>query len=141
MKNIFTTILLFLAGSFYLNSCGKAEDIISPTHYSRVPRVVNLSISYNTTSTGKYRVMINWAVESTNNLKDFEIYRSVNNSNYFFLFGGIINLNYVDSSLANTSDYSLAYFVQAVIFLHTNQHVLNKLSAIPKKCRNRKDKN
>ena len=111
MKNIFTTILLFLAGSFYLNSCGKAEDIISPTHYSRVPRAVNLSISYDTTSTGQYRVMINWGVENMNNLKDFEIYRSVNSSNYFFLVGGIANLNYVDSTLANTSDYSLAYFV------------------------------
>src|SRR3972149_9366019 len=111
MKNIFTTILLFLAGSFYLTSRGVAVDIISPTHYSRVPRAVNLSISYDTTSTGKYLVMINWAVESTNNLKDFEIYRSVNNSNFFFLFGGMTSANYVDSSLTNTSDYSLAYFV------------------------------
>ena len=59
--------------SLYLISCGKAEDIISPTHYSRVPRPVNLSISYDTTSTGKYRIVINWNVESNTNLKDFEI--------------------------------------------------------------------
>ena len=111
MKNIFTAFLLILAAALHLNSCGKAEDIITPTHYSHVPRAVNLSISYDTTSTGKYRVMINWTAESTNNLKDFEIYRSVNSSNYFFLVGGITNLNYVDSILANTSDYSLAYFV------------------------------
>lgn len=97
--------------SLYLNSCGKAEDIISPSHYSRVPRPVNLSISYDTTTTGKYRVRINWAVESTTNLKDFEIYRSINNSNYFFLNGGIVINSYVDSSLSNTSDNSLAYFV------------------------------
>jgi hypothetical protein len=111
MRNIFTTFLLILAGSLYLNSCGKPEDIISPAHYSRVPRAVNLSVSYDTSATGKYRVNINWSVANTNNLKDFEIYRSINNAGYFFLVGGITALNYIDSSLANTSDYSLAYFV------------------------------
>ncbi len=111
MKHGFIVFLLILAGSFYLISCGKAEDVISPTHYARVPRPVNLSISYDTTSTGYYRVMINWAVENTNNLKDFEIYRSVNSGNFFFLIGGMTSTNYIDSSLINTSNYSLAYFV------------------------------
>ena len=112
MKNIFTAFLLILAATLHLNSCGKAEDIITPTHYSRVPRAVNLSISYDTTSTGKYRVMINWTAETTNNLKDFEIYRSINKSNFFFLSGGITTTKYIDSSNAGTVDsLNLAYFV------------------------------
>lgn len=110
MKYTFLSIFsIFL--SFLVFSCGDAEDVVSPTHYSRVPRPVNLSASFDTTSTGKYRVIINWAVESTNNLKDFEIYRSIDNSNFFFLFGGMTSTSYIDSTLANTKDYSLAYFV------------------------------
>lgn len=111
MKNIFTTFLVILTVILYLNSCGKAEDILTPSHYLRVPRAVNLTISYDTSATGKYRVILGWGVESTNNLKDFEIYRSVNNSNYFFLTGGITLTNFMDSSLSNTSDYSLGYFI------------------------------
>jgi len=107
-----TIIFIFmLSGSLYLISCGKAEDIISPTHYSRVPRPVNLSVNYDTTSTGMYRVNINWTVESTNNLKDFEIYRSINTGTFFFLSGGINSTNFIDSTLSNTDDYSLAFFV------------------------------
>jgi hypothetical protein len=112
MKNIFTSFLMIFTFSLYLSSCGKAEDIISPTHYSRVPRPVNVSISYDTTTTGKYRVMISWQVESTTNLKDFEIYRSINKSNFFFLIGGITTTKYIDSSNAGTVDsLNLAYFV------------------------------
>lgn len=110
MKNI-SLIIFLLTSAVLIYSCGKADDIITPTHYSRVSKPINLTASYDTTSTGKYRVMINWGVENTNNLKDFEIYRSVNNSNFFFLFGGMMSTNYIDSSLVNTSDYSLAYFV------------------------------
>lgn len=111
MRNIFTTFVLILLAALYLISCGKAEDVVSPSHYTRVPRAENLSVGYDTSATGKYRVSINWSVASNNNLKDFEIYRSINNASYFFLVGGVTDLNYIDSSLANTSDYSLAYFI------------------------------
>jgi len=111
MKKNSIIIITMLMGSLYLFSCSKAEDIISPTHYTRVPRPVNLSISYDTTSTGNYRVNINWTVESTNNLKDFEIFRSTNDAAFFFLSGGINSTNYIDTTLSNANDYTLSYFV------------------------------
>lgn len=93
-------------------SCGKADDIITPTHYSRVPRPINLTASFDTTSTGKYRVSINWVVESIENLKDYEIYRGINNGSLFFLFGGIYSTSYTDSTLSTSTDsLKLAYFV------------------------------
>ncbi|NWF87911.1 MAG: hypothetical protein HXY50_00450 [Ignavibacteriaceae bacterium] len=111
MKNIILSISL-LFSTLLILSCGEAEDIITPTHYSRVPRPTNLSISFDTTSTGKYRVQINWQVNSTENLKDFEIYRSVNNGGFFFLFGGITSTSYVDSTNSKATDsLKLAYFV------------------------------
>jgi len=114
MKNIFPLIILLIS-AFLIASCGEAEDIITPSHYTRVPRPINLSISFDTTSTGKYQVAINWQVENTNNLKDFEIYRSVNSGNFFFLFGGIISTNYVDSSISKSSDsLNLAYFINGI---------------------------
>ncbi len=111
MKNIFITIVLLLLTSFYI-SCNKPEEIISPSHESRVPRPTSLSVSYDTSATGKYRVSINWGVNNTNNLKDFEIYRSVNNANFFFLSGGITGYHFVDSSYTTITDsIKLAYFV------------------------------
>lgn len=105
-----TSLALFVM--FFFISCNKAEDIINPTHYARVPRAVNLSVSYDTTNTSKYKITLNWGVESTYNLKDFEIYRSTNQINYFFLVGGITATNYVDSSLSITNDtLKLGYFV------------------------------
>lgn len=98
------TILFFI-------SCGEPEELVNPTHYARVPRAVNLSASYDTTATGKYRIMLSWGVTGTENLKDFEIHRSVNNANFFFLTGGIVSTNYIDSSLSNTRNYTLAYFI------------------------------
>lgn len=112
MKNISLVFLVLLIGSLIIISCGEAEDIISPSHYSRVPRAVNLTASYDTSATGKYRVRINWLVESTNNLKDFEIYRSVNSGNFFFLSGGLTVTNFTDSSYSNTTDsLDLAYYI------------------------------
>lgn len=112
MKNIFLILLVLIIGSLNIISCGEAEEIISPSHYSRVPRAVNLTASYDTSATGKYRVSINWSAESSNNLKDFEIYRSVNSGNFFFLSGGITVTNFIDSSYSNTTDsLDLAYYV------------------------------
>lgn len=111
MKKFLTIFSFSLFTFFFFISCGEPEELISPTHYARVPRAVNLTASYDTTATGKYRIILTWNVTITENLKDFEIYRSVNNANFFFLTGGILSTNYIDSSLSNTSDYTLAYFI------------------------------
>ena len=111
MKNI-SLIIFLISSAILIYSCGKADDIITPTHYSRVPRPINLTVSFDTTSTGKYRVRINWEVESTDNLKDYEIYRGINNGSLFFLFGGINSTSYIDSTLSSSTDsLKLAYFV------------------------------
>lgn len=111
MKNISLVIILVMS-AVLVYSCGKADDIITPTHYSRVPRPINLTASFDTTSTGKYRVSINWVVESIENLKDYEIYRGINNGSLFFLFGGIYSTSYTDSTLSTSTDsLKLAYFV------------------------------
>lgn len=111
MKKFLLIFSFALFTIFFFIKCGQPEELISPTHYSRVPRAVNLTASYDTTETGKYRIMLSWGVTGTENLKDFEIYRSVNNANFFFLTGGIVSTNFIDSSLANTSDYTIAYFI------------------------------
>lgn len=111
MKKLYI-LLSFASIIFLAESCGNAEEIITPSHYSRVPRPVNLSANYDTTSSGKYRIFLSWNVESTNNLKDFEIYRSVNSNNFFFLVGGIISTSYIDSTLSNSTDsLKVAYYV------------------------------
>ena len=112
MKNIYKLFPLLIIISIFVSSCGKADDIIEPTHALRVPRASNLVTSFDTTSTGFYRVKISWIVASTNNLKDFEIYRKKNDEKFFFLSGGITSTNFVDSSLSNKTDsVKLFYYV------------------------------
>ena len=112
MNRYYKYLPIFTITLMLIISCNNPEEIITPTHYSRVPRAVNLSVSYDTSAVGTYRVVLNWAVESTTNLKDFEIYRNLDQAGFFFLIGGITSTSYIDSSLSNSSDsLNISYFV------------------------------
>ena len=57
-------------------SCSDPEPLISPTHFNRVPRPVNITALSDTTVTGKFKITLNWSVNSEENLKDFSILRA-----------------------------------------------------------------
>lgn len=82
MKNKLT--LLFTACCLFFFACDDPKDVISATHYTRVPKASNLSFTYDTTVTGLHAVTISWNASSTLNLKNFEIYKAVNKPLTFF---------------------------------------------------------
>lgn len=99
-------LLLLTILSILILSCSKTEDLISPYHYSIIPKVTNLRIvSVDTTFTGKRRVVMGWEMADTSNLKFFEIYRSQKNpDNYRIIVSNYKNFIYADSSLPTFTD-------------------------------------
>ncbi len=100
---IFSLLLTFL---FVLNSCSKTEDLITPYHYSIIPKVTNLKVdSVYMTFTERQAVKFSWSIPDTSGLRFFEIYRSQKNpDNYRILASNYKSYVYVDSTLPSYTD-------------------------------------
>lgn len=109
MKKI-TVIFLF---TFILVSCSKTEDLISPYHYSVIPKVTNFKLdAIDTTFTGKRRVRISWELQDTSNLRYFEIYRSQKNpDNYKIIVSNYRQFSFADSVLPTINDSLKLYYL------------------------------
>ncbi len=96
---IFVLILL-IAG------CSKTEDLISPYHFSIIPKVTNFKlVAVDTTFTGKRRVVMSWEMPDTSNLRYFEIYRSQKNpDNYKIIVSNYQRYVFADSALPTITD-------------------------------------
>lgn len=85
MKQIF--IVSALLGLLYLG-CESERGLITATHNDRVPEIINLSYSVDTNASSQKVITIRWAYDSvkygTNriqaNLRDWEVYRSANDT-------------------------------------------------------------
>ncbi len=108
------TTLKFLPAFFLITilllSCTEPEEIISPTHYSRVPRPQNLSATVDTTDSGTKRVSISWTVPTTENLRNFELYRAKNINISFASRVITEELSFVDTNFV-AADSVAFYFV------------------------------
>lgn len=80
MKKNFIFVLFF---SLILIACSEKEEIISPTHYDRVPKPNWGTINVDTTATGKLSITLNWSVSSPEKVRDYDLYRAVNNPTSF----------------------------------------------------------
>jgi len=112
MNKYFTISLIFFL--FWFNGCEKSEELISPYHYSILPKPSSFKIiTADTSSTGIWRVRMSWTMSDTTNLKNFEVLRSIKNSNAFKVIqSGYTNYTFVDSSLpAFTDSVKLFYKV------------------------------
>ena len=113
MLKVFTFIgALFLL--ILIGSCSSPEEIIQPTHFTRVPVPVNLSAVADTTVTGKIRVRLSWSVPSTTNLKNFEIFRAslTKQSRYFPLIPTVTTTTFVDSfAVTFTDTFKVFYYI------------------------------
>jgi len=111
-KVIKVSIFIFLV--FLAASCGSPEEIIQPTHFTRVPTPTGLSAVTDTTVTGKIKVTINWSVPSTQNLRNFEVYRAslTQSSRYFPLIPIVTTTTFVDSfSVTFTDTFKVFYYI------------------------------
>lgn len=109
MKKIFLVVIL---ATIYI-SCSKTEDLISPYHYSIIPKVTNFKVdAIDTTFTGKRRIRMSWELADTSNLRYFEVYRSQKNpDNYKIIVSNYRALSFADSALPTINDSLRLYYL------------------------------
>jgi len=110
--HIYIVSLIFAA---LIISCSDPEPLISPTHFNRVPRPVNITALSDTTVTGKFKITLNWSVNSEENLKDFSILRAfqIKKTNQVTFNATTLNYTkttYADSAIINFSDTLWVYY-------------------------------
>jgi hypothetical protein len=102
---IATVLLLIILG------CDKPQDILTPTHFSRVPQGYDLSATVDTTVTGKYRISLKWKADDMTNLRTFEVYRAFGAPLTFsVLQPAVTTTAYVDSFAASITDTLNLYY-------------------------------
>ena len=83
MRRLTPTFVCLLAIFLYLEleGCAKPEDLITPTHLTRVPEVLRLQGTIGTTPTGKRQLLITWEYDSLNtNIRSWDITRNINDT-------------------------------------------------------------
>lgn len=68
---------------FYLFSegCTEPEDLVSPTHFTRVPKVLRFQGAVGVTPTGKRLVLLTWEYDTLNtNIRSWDVTRSVSDT-------------------------------------------------------------
>jgi hypothetical protein len=70
-------ILLYLL----LEGCTKPEDLLTPTHLTLVPKVLNLRGTIGVTPTGKRQLLIKWEYDTlSTNIRSWDITRNINDT-------------------------------------------------------------
>ncbi len=113
--NFVKRYIVLLFSAILLVGCGDPEPLIAPTHFTRVPRPVDLAAISDTTVTGKHKITLNWSVPTEENLKDFSVSRAFQIDPSVKITFSTIALNYtkttyVDSALINFSDSLMIYY-------------------------------
>jgi len=129
MKRLILTtfvILLLIIG------CTKTEDLISPYHFSVIPKVTNFKVNaIDTTLTGKRRVVMSWEMPDTSNLRFFEIYRSQKNpDNFRIIVSNYRNFDFADSALPTMADSIRLFYIVYPIGTKTDLRTGTKVSFI-----------
>jgi hypothetical protein len=73
---------LFIIFSYLLiEGCTEPEDLIAPTHFTRVPKVLNLQGTISFTATGKRQLLVTWEFDTLSaNIRSWDITRSINDT-------------------------------------------------------------
>lgn len=72
-----TSIFLYLL----VQGCTEPQDLITPTHFTRVPKVLNLQAAIGLTVSGKRLVLVTWEYDISNaNVRSWDITRSLNDT-------------------------------------------------------------
>lgn len=124
-------LFLFVIMTF-LVGCSKTEDLMSPYHFSIIPKVTNFKlVAVDTTFTGKRRVVMSWDIPDTTNLRYFEIYRSQKNpDNYKIIVSNYQNYVFADSALPAITDSLRLYYLVFPIGTKTDIRTGVKVSFI-----------
>jgi hypothetical protein len=129
MKKIKVLILIL---AIIIVGCSKTEDLISPYHFTVIPKVTNLKVdAVDTTRTGKRRVIMSWQMPDTTNLRYFEIFRSQKNpDNYKIIVSNYQSFVFADSALPIITDSLRLFYLVYPIGTKTDIRTGTKVSFI-----------
>lgn len=68
---------------FYLllQGCSEPQDLITPSHFTRVPKVLNLQGVVGFSLSGKRVIIVSWEYDSTNtDIRSWDVTRSINDT-------------------------------------------------------------
>src|SRR3990172_731835 len=82
MRNsIFFPCLPFIFLYLLVAGCTEPQDLITPTHFTRVPAVQNLQGAIGATSSGKRRILVTWTFDAQNtNIRSWDLTRSIDDT-------------------------------------------------------------
>ncbi|MEJ5305899.1 MAG: hypothetical protein WHV63_08130 [Ignavibacteria bacterium] len=125
-------ILIIFILTLLVMGCSKTEDLISPYHFSIVPKVTNFKVdAVDTTLSGKRRVVMSWELADTSNLRYFEIYRSQKNpDNFKIIVSNYQKYTFADSVLPTVTDSLRLYYLVYPIGTKTDIRTGVKVSFI-----------
>lgn len=80
-KRVFFACLVFNFVYLVLQGCTEPQDLITPEHFTRVPRVLNLQGVSSFTPSGKRVIVLTWHYDTTNtNIRSWDVTRSINDT-------------------------------------------------------------
>lgn len=78
---LFSSCLLVIFLYLFIEGCTKPEDLITPTHFTLVPKVLNLQGTISSTPTGKRQLLITWEYDTSNtNIRSWDMTRNINDT-------------------------------------------------------------
>ncbi len=80
-KIVFFACLLLNFFYLFLEGCTDPQDLITPTHFSRVPGVTNLQGSVGYTAGGRRQILVSWMYDTTSsNIRSWDVTRSIDDT-------------------------------------------------------------
>ena len=80
-RGLFSICLLAIFLYLLVEGCAKPEELVAPTHFTRVPKVSNLQGTIGVTPTGKRQLLITWEYDTLGtNLRSWDITRNINDT-------------------------------------------------------------
>ncbi|MEX2088576.1 MAG: hypothetical protein WEB62_02355 [Bacteroidota bacterium] len=82
MRNsIFFPCLPFIFLYLLIAGCTESQDLITPTHFTRVPAVQNLQGAIGATPSGKRQILVTWTYDTQNsNIRSWDLARSIDDT-------------------------------------------------------------
>ena len=82
MRNsIFFPCLPFIFLYLLIAGCTEPQDLITPTHFTRVPAVQNLQGAIGATPSGKRQILVTWTYDTQNsNIRSWDLTRSIDDT-------------------------------------------------------------
>ena len=80
-RGLFSICLLAIFLYLLVEGCAEPEELVAPTHFTRVPKVSNLQGTIGVTPTGKRQLLITWEYDTLGtNLRSWDITRNINDT-------------------------------------------------------------